>query len=212
MPKLKYKDPKTGVWTELQMGGEVDLPTILNKVYPIGSVYISINNTNPSTLFGGTWTQLKDRFLLGVGDTYKTVNTTGGNSTITLSAANLPAHTHSIGSHTHTYAKANGTTGSHTLTINEMPKHSHKYTMAYGNTDPASGFGYHTLNVGIFGSETSDSFIKMTGGSKGHTHTIGTTNTNTGSAGSGNTGSTGSGTAVNIMPPYLTVYMWQRTA
>lgn len=39
-------------------------------VYPIGSVYISVNNTSPAQLFGGTWEKLKDRFLLGAGGSY----------------------------------------------------------------------------------------------------------------------------------------------
>ena len=51
---------------------------ILSKVYPVGSIYISVDSTSPATLFGGTWVQLKDRFLLGVGDTYSSVNATGG--------------------------------------------------------------------------------------------------------------------------------------
>lgn len=55
---------------------------VLNKIYPIGSIYMSVNNTNPATLFGGTWEQLKDRFLLGAGDTY-TNGDTGGSATHT---------------------------------------------------------------------------------------------------------------------------------
>lgn len=51
-----------------------------SQIYPVGSVYISLNNTNPKTLFGGTWEQIKDKFLLSIGDTYKTVNSTGGSS------------------------------------------------------------------------------------------------------------------------------------
>lgn len=42
----------------------------LAKVYPIGSIYMSVNDAEPSVLFGGTWERLKDRFLLGAGDTY----------------------------------------------------------------------------------------------------------------------------------------------
>ena len=41
---------------------------ILNIIYPVGSIYMSTNSTNPSTLFGGTWKQIKDRFLLACGD------------------------------------------------------------------------------------------------------------------------------------------------
>ena len=67
--------------------------TIFDNIYPVGSIYMSVNNTNPSNLFGGTWTQLKDRFLLGAGSTY-TNGSTGGSATQRLSAANLPSHTH----------------------------------------------------------------------------------------------------------------------
>lgn len=45
--------------------------------YPIGSIYMSIDATNPSTYFGGTWEQIRDRFLLGCGN--KASGITGGN-------------------------------------------------------------------------------------------------------------------------------------
>lgn len=48
--------------------------------YPIGSIYISVNNTNPSTYFGGTWEQIKDKFLLCCGSTYS-AGSTGGSTT-----------------------------------------------------------------------------------------------------------------------------------
>lgn len=49
-----------------------------------------MSSTNPSTLFGGTWSQIKDRFLLSIGDTYKTAEATGGEATHTLTKAELP--------------------------------------------------------------------------------------------------------------------------
>jgi hypothetical protein len=64
-----------------------------DDVYPVGSIYMSVNNANPSTLFGGTWEQLKDRFLLGAGDTY-TGGATGGEATHTLTTQEIPSHTH----------------------------------------------------------------------------------------------------------------------
>lgn len=60
----------------------------LDKIWPIGSVYISVNSTDPSSLFGGKWEQLKDRFLLGCGT--KTNGTTGGEENHTLTEAELP--------------------------------------------------------------------------------------------------------------------------
>ena len=53
---------------------------LLDIIYPVGSVYLTINDVNPQTLFGGTWEQLKDRFLVGAGDVY-TAGNTGGAAT-----------------------------------------------------------------------------------------------------------------------------------
>ena len=66
--------------------------TILDA-YPIGSIYMSINNVNPSTLFGGVWEQIKDTFLLSAGDTY-TAGNTGGEATHTLTVDEIPSHRH----------------------------------------------------------------------------------------------------------------------
>jgi microcystin-dependent protein len=68
---------------------------IADTIYPIGSIYISVNSTNPGTLFGGTWTQLEDRFLIGAGSSYN-AGGTGGTSSVTLSTSNLPKHTHGV--------------------------------------------------------------------------------------------------------------------
>lgn len=63
-----------------------------DKIYPIGSIYISANSTNPHDLFGGTWEQLRDRFLLGCGT--KENGTTGGEENHTLTVAESPSHNH----------------------------------------------------------------------------------------------------------------------
>lgn len=62
--------------------------------YPVGSIYISENSTSPAELFGGTWEQLKDRFMLAAGDTY-TAGSTGGESQHTLTVDEMPKHRHS---------------------------------------------------------------------------------------------------------------------
>lgn len=55
------------------------------KIYPcpympVGSIYLSLNDTNPSTYFGGTWELIKDKFLIGAGGSYS-VSSTGGSTT-----------------------------------------------------------------------------------------------------------------------------------
>lgn len=59
------------------------------NAHPIGSYYWSSENTDPSELFGGTWEQVKDKFVLAVGDTYTTVGAIGGNSSHDLNISNI---------------------------------------------------------------------------------------------------------------------------
>ena len=40
---------------------------IFNLIYPVGSIYLSMNSTDPSKLFGGTWEAINSRFLIGTG-------------------------------------------------------------------------------------------------------------------------------------------------
>lgn len=72
---------------------EVHGKKLIDYIYPIGSIYLSVNSTSPATLFGGSWTQLKDRFLLGAGSTYSS-GATGGAATHKLSVAEMPSHAH----------------------------------------------------------------------------------------------------------------------
>lgn len=71
---------------------------IVDLIYPIGSIYISISNTNPSTLFGGTWASWgAGKVPVGVNtsDTdFSTVEKTGGEKTHTLTLAEIPSHNH----------------------------------------------------------------------------------------------------------------------
>ena len=92
-------------------GGSGSTVALLKTAYPVGSIYMSVNNTNPGELFGGTWEQLKDRFLLGAGDTY-TVGNTGGEAAHTLTANEMPAHTHKAGTNSGHYAFGGGSTAS----------------------------------------------------------------------------------------------------
>lgn len=68
---------------------------IVNLIYPVGSIYMSVGNADPTALFGGTWERLEDRFLLGAGSTY-TAGDTGGEATHTLTENEIPSHHHSI--------------------------------------------------------------------------------------------------------------------
>ena len=66
---------------------------LLDFIYPVGSIYISVSSTNPAAIMGGTWEQLQDRFLLGAGETY-TAGNTGGEASHTLTTDEIPSHSH----------------------------------------------------------------------------------------------------------------------
>lgn len=77
-------------------GSDGNAAQLLQAVYPVGSIYLSTAAANPATLFGfGTWTQIKDQFLLAAGDSYA-AGATGGEATHKLTVNELPDHKHYI--------------------------------------------------------------------------------------------------------------------
>ena len=195
------------------------LQNTASKLYPVGSVYISFSAADPSTLFGGTWVRLKDRFLLACGDSYAP-NTTGGSATKTIAVSNLPAHNHSVnasGNHNHTATTS--TAGNHTHAPGSM-----NITGTFRGVDKSMSGAFSRLaeedgylhfgggqytDVANIKFDASKTWTGTTATAGNHTHTL-TTNT-TGSH-THTTNNTGGGLPLNIMPPYQTVYMWRRTA
>ena len=110
----------------------------LNKIYPIGSIYMSMNNISPATFLGGTWEPLKDRFLIGAGNSYS-VNSTGGETTHKLTISEMPSHNHNV-----KYDNMNMTS-----------------TKLYGPGEVYNGF-YQTTSISPIVTTTS------TGGSQAH--------------------------------------------
>ena len=81
--------------TEIKTDIGVDVSSLVDLFYPIGSIYMSTNQTdNPQSRFSGTyWLPIYDRFLLGAGKTYK-AKATGGEATHTLTVSEIPSHYH----------------------------------------------------------------------------------------------------------------------
>lgn len=76
------------VYSERQDG---TMLSITDLIYPVGSVYISVNSTNPGVLFGGTWQQIKDKFLLSAGDTYAAGSTGGSADAVVVKHLHQPS-------------------------------------------------------------------------------------------------------------------------
>ena len=75
---------------------KVNLSDLVNLIYPIGSIYMSVNNVSPETFLGGTWEQIKDTFLLCAGAKYS-AGSTGGEEFHLLTVAETPSHSHTRG-------------------------------------------------------------------------------------------------------------------
>ena len=153
---------------------------ILKAVYPVGSVYIGTNTTNPNTLFGfGTWERLKGGFIYGANEGFSQSEITGTSSGATSGTSG--SYSGTSGSYSGTSGSYSGTSGSTTLTADQMPKHRH--TLHIGINTPSSlvkGYGlsytsqtrYPGQFAGDTGGETGGNYMEETGGSKGHTHSI----------------------------------------
>lgn len=63
--------------------------------YPVGAVYLSVTDVDPSSLFGGTWERIGGRFLLGADSIYA-AGSTGGEAAHTLTVDETPKHNHEI--------------------------------------------------------------------------------------------------------------------
>ena len=100
-------------------------------IYPIGAIYLSVSATNPATLFGGKWEQIKDRFLLAAGDTYA-IGTTGGEATHKLTVDEMPSHKHDLRAPSGNIAASGGAIGNEFVVSDTQGKSLPKWTVAAG--------------------------------------------------------------------------------
>ena len=165
-----------------EMQAVIDEGVTFSKIYPVGSIYLSVNSTNPSSLFGGTWVAWgTGRVPVGIdtSDTdFATVEKTGGSK-------NLQSHTHTF---TGTAVTVTGGAHSHTLPYPAMAapdtdSEGQSYNAKFGWYDPQS-------------EEITET------DSATHSHTF---------TAKGTISSAGSGNAQNLQP-YITCYMWKRTS
>lgn len=113
--------------------------------HPVGSLYWTSVNENPATTFGGgTWEQIKDKFILAAGDTYSQ-GATGGSATVTLTEAQMPVHKHSF---TPSGSVSSTFTGS-AVNTDEKGNHYH-YTVSLLDKDT----GLNKTNTGEMTGDT----------------------------------------------------------
>lgn len=127
----------------------------LDRVYPVGSIYMSVNDVDPELLFGGTWEKLEGRFLLGTSEDYE-LGAEDGEAEHTLSTEEMPNHTHTL-AHTHTMSHSHDIAHMHTISHTHNMNHYHDFANAYY---APTGTGAPNLNA--TGSRTSLVFTTPT--------------------------------------------------
>ncbi len=176
--------------------------------YPVGSIYLSISDTNPSNVFGGTWVSFgSGKTLIGVDSNnskFNTVEKTGGSEAVNYTPV--------------------GTVGAHALTVAELPSHTHSIPSLSGTTSSAGAHTHTSYQLSYpdkIGAAGADMYLVSPGtqyytsSAGAHTHSVTTNASTTGSSGSSSAHShtfTGTSSNINVLDPYITVYMWKRTA
>lgn len=118
----KLQDEQDVVWNRIK-------GKIFDMIYPIGSIYTSVNNVDPSVLFGGSWEKIEDKFLLASGN--YNLGDVGGEATHKLTVDEMPSHNHTQAQHRHSLNRnfsdgSGGSTSAYITTADR--KTSTKYT------------------------------------------------------------------------------------
>ena len=167
-------------------------PYMIGDIYTTTIDYSLTTEGNPSAVWPGTfWIPIQDKFLLAAGNTYS-AGSTGGSADATL-----PSHDHAVkitsnagSSHSH---------GAGTLSVSPSAHKIKTNSYALGSNGTSRNI---VTSSGSLSSSTvtdSHSISGSTGGESAHTHLV------DGTSGTAGTSATGAN-----MPPYFTVYMWER--
>ena len=188
---------------------EITKQLVLDAIYPIGSIYMSVEQDETTkdivgkygcklANLGGTWERLEDRFLVGASSTY-IVNSTGGEATHTLTIDEMPIHTHTQQSHNHT-----------------QNAHYHRVATLKSGYSANNVNLYNNANAKAIGGLENDASVQYVRYAREGTSSVGSqliqSTTATNQAATAVNNNTGGGQAHNNLPPYLAVYMWKRTA
>lgn len=194
-------------------GGGLTKQEIVDFIYPVGSLFISTTSTNPSAYLNGTWERWgQGRVPISVSDTdsdFNTANKTGGEKTHILSTDEMPSHLHAKGT------LATNDAGSHEHNISGTAASAGAHTHKGWNRNVYSGGGNYAALVTTGTSSSSATRNDVASSNGVHEHSVSGTAASAGNHShtiSGSTASAGGGNAHNNMPPYITCYMWKRTA
>lgn len=219
--RTDYKNADQAILLQLNTLSN-QLSNLLDEAHPVGSLYLSTSDQNPAEFLGGQWeAYAQGRTLIGAGTGTDnngvsmdfTAESDGGEYMHTLSAVEMPNHSHLVPGGTYT-TSTNGN-HQHSGTTDGAGNHTHAYTNAenasistIGVDTYITGTAISSINFVTNGSNTSESgwhahnFTTNAAGNHNHNVTIPDKNTS----------ASGESQAHNNVQPYITVYIWRRVA
>ena len=210
-----------------------EFATSIDEVYPVGSIYITLSNVNPSTIFPGTtWERYSEgKTLVGDdGTNYITGNATkgsGGSSTVTLTTSNIPtlSVTGSTTKNDNIYSEYTG--GGYTINRQNADvtgwsgSHSHEFSLPSGNQNYAYGnepnaFGWimngsysypptTNTSITVSGQVATNGYVSSISGVESHRHQVKIPSLTVNASYTNN-----NQTSISVQNPYTVVYMWKR--
>lgn len=153
--EIKYVDDKALAEFLRLLREEISINTksivsqyIINTIYPVGSIYMSFEDINPATIFGGNWERIKGKFLLAAGDA-NISGDIGGNNEVILKQTDIPQFTGTLCAGTGDYGvfrgevkNDDGSTSNLTTGVFSV-KQSTETEKKYANSDTAAKNSYY---------------------------------------------------------------------
>lgn len=210
--KIKINEEITQNISDIELGGGISLSNLINNIllqaHPIGSYYWSEDSTNPADLFGGTWEQIKDKFIIAVGDSH-TAGTSYGSNTKNISHTHSIEHTHEVPGIAHSHESTGMVAGFNTFATGGR--------LYFDYNERGFGQGYeenHRSFVGASDISSSSSHSEIAQGGLGIFGSTDSTTPNSSTTNSQSTSTSGSGgsTTLDITPACIAAYCWKRTA
>ena len=215
------------IWDKEAIHNEQLPQIILDHIYPVGSIYMSADDTfDPNETWGGTWDKVEaGRVIVAAG--LNNFGQTGGAATHKLTPAEC-----AVPIHLHSYLKPATATSGHALTVNQIPAHTHgskaltgSFTVRkWGNGEQVNYVGgivtvADDTHTGYANQEKSGSVPKLqkvsinaththatVGEGASHSHNLLFSSANTGNA------SKNADAAFSLMQPYIAYNIWYRIA